>query len=62
VHLAKEAATLQELSGVHLKLGLGMGWHEDEFRFLGVQAVATHATVRRFRTVSGRPGETRAGW
>jgi probable F420-dependent oxidoreductase len=36
IHLAKETATLQELSGGRLRLGVGMGWHEDEFRFLGL--------------------------
>jgi probable F420-dependent oxidoreductase len=36
IHLAKEAATLQAVSGRKLRLGLGMGWHEDEFRFLGI--------------------------
>jgi probable F420-dependent oxidoreductase len=36
MHLAKEVATLQELSGGRFTLGVGMGWHTDEFEFMGV--------------------------
>src|SRR5262245_15478127 len=37
MHLAKEVATLQELSGGRFTLGVGMGWHRDEFDFIGVE-------------------------
>jgi probable F420-dependent oxidoreductase len=36
IHLAKETATLQELSQGRLRLGVGMGWHEDEFNIMGI--------------------------
>jgi probable F420-dependent oxidoreductase len=36
MHLAKEVATLQELSGGRFRLGIGVGWHEDEYGFMGV--------------------------
>jgi probable F420-dependent oxidoreductase len=35
-HLAKEVATLQEISGGRFTLGVGVGWHRDEFEFMGV--------------------------
>jgi luciferase-like monooxygenase len=37
MHLAKEVATLQELSGGRFTLGVGMGWHRQEFEFMGVE-------------------------
>jgi alkanesulfonate monooxygenase SsuD/methylene tetrahydromethanopterin reductase-like flavin-dependent oxidoreductase (luciferase family) len=36
MHLTKEVATLQELSGGRFTLGVGMGWYKDEFDFMGV--------------------------
>lgn len=36
MRLAKEVATLQELSGGRATLGVGMGWHKDEFDFMGI--------------------------
>jgi probable F420-dependent oxidoreductase len=35
-HLAKEVSTLQELSAGRFTLGIGVGWHRDEFDFMGV--------------------------
>jgi probable F420-dependent oxidoreductase len=37
MHLAKQVATLQELSGGRFRLGVGMGWHRDEFDFMGIE-------------------------
>jgi alkanesulfonate monooxygenase SsuD/methylene tetrahydromethanopterin reductase-like flavin-dependent oxidoreductase (luciferase family) len=37
VHVAKETATLQELSGGRfVALGVGMGWHRDEYDLMGI--------------------------
>jgi probable F420-dependent oxidoreductase len=36
IHVAKQVATLTELTGRRFRLGVGAGWHEDEFRFMGM--------------------------
>src|SRR5580765_6603707 len=36
-HLAKQVATLQQLAGRTVTLGVGMGWHRDEYEFMGVE-------------------------
>ena len=36
-HVAKQVATLGALAGRRVHLGIGVGWHEDEFRFLGAE-------------------------
>jgi probable F420-dependent oxidoreductase len=37
IELAKQIATLQVISGRTIRMGIGMGWHEDEFGFMGVE-------------------------
>ena len=37
IWLAKAVSTLQLLSDRAVYLGVGLGWHEDEFRFMGVE-------------------------
>lgn len=37
IYLAKQVATLAELTGGRFILGVGMGWHQDEYEFMGVE-------------------------
>jgi probable F420-dependent oxidoreductase len=66
VRLAKEAATLQLLSGGRFLLGVGLGWHEDEFRFLGVdfrhRGRRTDESLRLLRALWSGAGEFHGEW
>jgi probable F420-dependent oxidoreductase len=60
IRLAKEVATLDELSGGRAVLGVGVGWHEDEYRFMGVDFAGrgrrADESIRLLRELwSGRP-------
>lgn len=45
--LAREAATVDALSGGRLELGLGAGWHEGEHRAFGIPYPPTGERIRR---------------
>jgi probable F420-dependent oxidoreductase len=55
LYVAKEAATLDVLSGGRLILGIGIGWLEEEFQALGIpfaeRAGRTAEAVRAMRTL-----------
>ena len=46
--LAREAASLDVLSGGRLELGLGMGWNESEYRMAGIDFDPAPLRLRRF--------------
>lgn len=51
VLLAKQAATLQVLSGGRFRLGVGVGWLEEEFGVLGVDFAGRAAVMKHHLAV-----------
>jgi probable F420-dependent oxidoreductase len=55
IHVAKQAATLDTLSGGRLTMGIGIGWAREEFEALGVpferRAARTAEYVAAMRTI-----------
>ncbi|MFM7783662.1 MAG: LLM class flavin-dependent oxidoreductase, partial [Gammaproteobacteria bacterium] len=70
VVLAKEAATLQWLSGGRLELGLGAGWIQSEYAAIGLPFDPIGTRLRRFTEVvqgvktfmRGGPVEMQGEW
>jgi probable F420-dependent oxidoreductase len=66
IHLAKEVASLQELSGRRFRLGIGVGWHRDEFDFMGVEfegrAARTDEAIRLMRAIWRGEGDFEGRW
>jgi probable F420-dependent oxidoreductase len=66
-HLAKQAATLQEVSRGRVTLGVGIGWYTDEFAFMGVgfggRGRRANEAIRLMRALwSGEPSFSGRYW